>query len=369
MCPSENGGRERNLSEASLEVSTQTAVKVESEGKSKEALTSQGRYPSLPMADVHFHVRNYIQDGITLNESYTILRKAGVKRAAVFGIPLQQRWDMETETSPSYYLHDDQSLYYYSAIDAMIAIEYKSLPSQKKDMFDPMIVGFNPTDGRAVDHIRNMLLKFPNTFTGIGEFSIKKEIVSGKIAGEAANIEDPALGRILEFAEEVGLVVILHCDVDTMISNNKDNPTYLKPLEKLFKKYKNTKIIWAHTGLGRYIKARPQHAQLLGRLLSQYPNLFVDISWDVVVEQFLEGEQLLPHWKKFLSEHSKKILFGSDVVAPSAAKYDKALQLYENVWQSLPQEAVKDITSGNYRQLFDEARSKVRLWEKESLKK
>ena len=194
-----NGGRERKPSEASPEVSAQTVVKVESEEKSEEALMSQGRYHSLPMADVHFHVRNYIQNGITLNESYTILRKAGVKRAAVFGIPLQQRWDMETDISPSYYLHDDQSLYYYSAIDAMIAIEYQSLPSQKKGMFDPMIVGFNPTDGRAVDHIRNMLLKFPNTFTGIGEFSIKKEIVSGKIAGGAANIGGSSARKNLRF--------------------------------------------------------------------------------------------------------------------------------------------------------------------------
>ena len=167
----------------------------------------------------------------------------------------------------------------------------------------------------------------------------------------------------------MGLVVILHCDVDTMISNNKGNPTYLRPLEKLFKKYKNTKIIWAHTGLGRYIKARPQHTQLLGRILSQYPNLFVDISWSVVVEQFLDGEQLRPHWKKFLSEHSKKILFGTDVVATSEAKYHKSLRLYDAVWQNLPQEAVKDITYGNYRQLFDEARLEVRLWEKEALKK
>ena len=199
----------------------------------------------VPMADVHFHVRNYIQEGLTLKEAYEILLSKGVKRAAVFGIPLQQRWDMNTDVSPTYYLHDDQSLYYYSAIDGIIASEYQSLPKSGKEALDPMIVGFNPTDGRAVDHIRNMLLKFPNTFTGIGEFSIKKEVVSGKISGEVANIEDPALGKILKFAEEVGLVVILHCDIDAMISNNKDEPTYLKSLEKLFMKHRNTKIIWA----------------------------------------------------------------------------------------------------------------------------
>ena len=321
-----------------------------------------------PLTDSHFHVRNYVQKGITLEQTYDILRQEGVERAAVFGIPLQQRWDMQTQVAPTYYLHDDQALYYYSAIDAIVAVEYQSLPKKKKDFFDPMIVGFNPTDGWAVDHIRNMLLKFPGTFTGLGEFSIKKEIVSGKIAGGAANIEDPALGKVLDIAQEVGLVVILHCDVDAMISHNKQKPTFLESLEKLFKKYKNTKIIWAHTGLGRYVKARNGHAQWVGKLLSTYPNLFVDISWDVVAEQFFRRGQLRPQWKQFLQDHSQKILFGSDVVAPTSAKYRTTLNLYEKIWKELPKSTVRQITYGNYKKIFDKARLKVRRWEKKNLK-
>ncbi len=319
------------------------------------------------MADSHFHLRNYIQKGLTLNEAYGILSGQGIRRAAVFGIPLQQRWDMETGVSPSYYLHDDQSLYYYSAIDAIIASEYQSLPEAKREFFDPMIVGFNPTDGWAVDHIRKMLLKFPGTFTGIGEFSVKKEVVSGKIAGEVANLEDPALGKILKFAEEVGLVVILHCDIDAMISNNRDEPTYLKSLEKLFIKHRGTKIIWAHTGLGRYVKARPGHIKFLKRLLSISQNLFLDISWDKVAEQFFENQHLSSQWREFFKDYSKRIVFGSDEVAPSSSKYGKVLRLYQGVWRELPEEVVKDITYGNYKRLFDEARSKVRLWERKNL--
>ena len=321
-----------------------------------------------PMADVHFHVRNYIQHGITLEKAHDILAGQGVQRAAVFGIPLQQRWDMTTKVTPSYYLHDDQALYYYSAIDAIVAAEYQALPKSKQAVFDPMIVGFNPTDGRAVDHIRTMLIKFPNTFTGIGEFSIKKEVVSSKITGDAANLEDPALGKILEFAGEVGLVVLLHCDLDAMISHNLDQPTYLESLEALFEKYRKTKIIWAHTGLGRYVKARSGHIQLLRRLFSRYPNLYVDISWDVVAEQFFQGKGLRPEWKQLLSNHSKKILFGTDVVAPSMTKYQKVLELYQRVWKELPQDAVLNITYRNYQQLFDRARSQVRSWEKRALK-
>ena len=323
-----------------------------------------------PIADSHFHTRNYIQKGLTLDETYDLLSKHGVQRAAVFGIPLQQKWNMQTNISPAYYLHDDQALYYYSAVDAFIAVEYQALPEFKKKLFDPMIVGFNPTDGRAVDHIKNMLLKFPNTFSGIGEFSVKKEIVSGKIYGEPANLENPALGKILKFAQTAGLVVILHCDVDAMISNNELEPTYLKSLEQLFKKHRGTKIIWAHTGLGRYVKARPKHLKFVKRILSLSPNFFVDISWDHVVKQFFDKDgKLLASWRSFLKEHSKQIVFGSDVVAPTSPSYKEILNIYQKVWGELPRQTVKNITYLNYKRLFDEARLKVRLWEKTHLKK
>ena len=63
-----------------------------------------------------------------------------------------------------------------------------------------MITGFNPADMYGVDHIRRVLTTFPGVFTGIGEFSIHKEFVSSKIAGETASLTNPALDRILDFA-------------------------------------------------------------------------------------------------------------------------------------------------------------------------
>ena len=323
----------------------------------------------IPIADVHLHTRNYIQQGVTLAETYPILKAQGVERAAVFGIPLQQRWDMETKVSPSYYLHDDQSLYYYSAIDAIIAAEYQALKPHQKKMFDPMIVGFNPTDGRAADHIKNMLLTFPGVFSGIGEFSIKKEVVSSKIAGGAANIEDPALDKILRFAGKVGLVVILHCDADAMISHNKNKPTYWEALEKLFARHPKTDIIWAHTGLGRYVKARKEHTRWLSSLLKSHPRLHVDISWDVVAKQFFQNEKLASDWKSFLKRHSNKILFGSDIVAPNSQKYRDIKSLYAKVWKEIPSAAVNNILYRNYVKLFDKARMRIRSWEKKHLGK
>ena len=91
---------------------------------------------------------------------------------------------------------------------------YRSLTKAEQARFDPMITGFNPADMYAADHIKRVLQTFPGVFSGIGEFTIHKEFVSSKVAGETASLTNPALDRILDFAGEVGLVVILHNDVD-----------------------------------------------------------------------------------------------------------------------------------------------------------
>ena len=159
--------------------------------------------------DSHFHLTNYVQQGIEASAFLNIMGTR-VGRSTLFGIPLQQQWSHANsgDFAPTYYLQSDAPLYYYSFTDAYIASVFLKLPQQARARFDPMITGFNPADMYAVDHIKRVLATFPGVFTGIGEFSIHKEFVSAKIAGETASLTNPALDRILEFAGESGLVVL-----------------------------------------------------------------------------------------------------------------------------------------------------------------
>src|SRR3974377_35026 len=149
-----------------------------------------------------------------------------IGRSALFGIPLQQTWDFANSGSfaPTYYLQSDAPLYYYSFTDAYIAMMYRSLSTQEQARFDPMITGFNPADMYAADHIRRVLLTFPGVFSGIGEFTIHKEFVSAKVAGETASLRDPALDQLLDFAPEVGLVVLIHNDMDVPFAKPGTEP-------------------------------------------------------------------------------------------------------------------------------------------------
>src|SRR5215472_16841653 len=105
--------------------------------------------------DSHFHLTNNIQEGPNIHEFLNMMgTKAG--RVAIFGVPLQQQWSYRTDgdRAPTYYLHSDAPLYYYSFSDALIAMAYRSLTKEQQARFDPMITGFNPTDMYAADHIR-----------------------------------------------------------------------------------------------------------------------------------------------------------------------------------------------------------------------
>ncbi len=129
-----------------------------------------------------------------------------------------------------------------------------------------MITGFNPADMYAADHIRRVLLTFPGVFSGIGEFTIHKEFVSAKVAGDVASLTNPALDRILDFAAEVGLVVILHNDINMPFPKPDQEPYMLAQLKELFVRHPDTTIIWAHLGLGRIVRPLEQQAAIVEKI-------------------------------------------------------------------------------------------------------
>ena len=321
--------------------------------------------------DVHFHLTNYVQQGTDIHDFLKIMGNK-VGRVALFGIPLQQQWSYRSDgdRAPTYYLNTDAPLYYYSFTDAWIAMAYRSLAKDEQARFDPMITGFNPSDMYAVDHIRRVLQTFPGVFTGIGEFSIHKEFVSAKIAGEVASLRDPALDRILDFAGEVGLVVLIHNDMDVPFAKEGSQPAYLDEMKALFKRHPNTTIIWAHTGMGRIVRPIKNHAAHLAEILEDpaFHSVYFDISWDEVAKYIIATPEATRIAAALINHYPDRFLFGTDNVAPKDQnEYLKTYVLYDPLWKLLTPEASEKVRKSNYERLFDQARVKVRSWERAHL--
>ena len=133
-----------------------------------------------------------------------------VRHSAATAVDLREQRRLRADW---YYLQTDAPLYYYSFTDAQIAMAYRSLTPAQQARFDPMITGFNPADMYAADHIRRVLTTFPGVFSGIGEFTIHKEFVSSKVAGEVATLYEPGARSHLRLRRRGGLPVLFHCDV------------------------------------------------------------------------------------------------------------------------------------------------------------
>jgi predicted TIM-barrel fold metal-dependent hydrolase len=291
-----------------------------------------------------------------------------VGRVALFGIPLQQEWSYENsgDSAPTYYLQTDSPLYYYSFTDAYIAMAYRSLSKADQARFEPMITGFNPTDMYAADHIRRVLQTFPGVFSGIGEFSIHKEFVSAKIAGDTADLQNRALDRLLDFAAEVGLVVIIHNDMDVPFPKQGAPPAYLEQMKALLHRHPNTTIIWAHTGVGRVVRPVKDHAANLAAILGDpaLKNVYFDISWDEVAKYVVASPDATKIMADVINRFPDRFLFGTDEVAPKTQEgYLKVFYQYQPLWNLLTPEASEKVRKGNFARLFDAARPKVRAWE------
>jgi hypothetical protein len=330
--------------------------------------------------DSHFHLTNYIQEGTDIRD-FLRLMGTRVPRSTLFGIPLQQTWAYANsgDFAPSYYLQTDAPLYYYSFTDAYIAMAYRSLPPEQRARLDPMITGFNPADMYAADHIKRVLKTFPGVFSGIGEFSIHKEFVSAKVAGEVASLTNPAVDRILDLAGEAGLVVIFHNDMDVPFAKAGTEPAYLEQMIALLRRHPKTTIIWAHMGLGRIVRPvqasasapaterNPNHAVIVQQILadSTLRHVYFDISWDEVAKYILSGPDVTRRVAELFNKYPDRFLFGTDVVAPKdTTQYYAVFESYKPLWALLTPDASAKIRKGNYERLFDAARTKVRAWEK-----
>jgi predicted TIM-barrel fold metal-dependent hydrolase len=318
--------------------------------------------------DAHFHLTNYIQKGISIKDYLTIMGNR-VGRSTLFGIPLQQQWSyrLSGKQAPEYYLDTDAPLYYYSYTDAFIANAYKALSKEDQERFDPMITGFNPTDMYAADHIRRVLNDYPGVFSGIGEFTIHKEFVSSKVAGEVASLTDPALDRIFGFAAEAGLVVILHNDIDRPFAKKGEQPVYFQQVKALFERHPGIMIIWAHLGLGRVIQPVANHAAEIEALIKnpKLKNLYFDISWDEVAKYVTASEQSLTIASNLFNKYPDRFLFGTDTVAPkNSESYFAVYDAFTPVLDRLTPQAREKILKTNYERIFVAARRRVRAWEK-----
>jgi predicted TIM-barrel fold metal-dependent hydrolase len=137
-------------------------------------------------------------------------------------------------------------------------------------------------------------------------------------------------------------------------------------MRNLFRRHPNTKIIWAHTGVGRVVRPIQNHMANIEAILDDpaFSHVYVDISWDEVAKYVVSSPESIRRVADSINRHPDRFLFGTDEVAPSdQAKYTKVYEMYAPLWAALSPQASENVRLRNHERLFDEARRKVRNWE------
>ena len=162
-------------------------------------------------------------------------------------------------------------------------------------------------------------------YQGLGEFHLY----------DSANANGPVARQLMALADSRGLAVLAHVDdvaIDLLMANTPS-------------KGQQTRLIWAHTGIGGTPVAR------VDALMARYPLLMGELSYRPGLS--CEGGMLCPEWRALLLKYPNRFVIGSDTwVNQRWQYYDELMQGYRTWLGGLPPEVARAIGWDNAADWF-----------------
>ncbi|MFQ3186252.1 MAG: hypothetical protein ACI8Q3_001281 [Marinomonas primoryensis] len=197
--------------------------------------------------------------------------------------------------------------------------------------------------------------EYPGLFHWMGEVNLVKQAQFNNhhVAASPEDITQWA-GFMTELRTR-DYPITIHSDL-----GNDASPTlYLPLMEQALALYPDNKIVWAHMGLSYELTTMKasEHIEILSRLLDQYPNLMLDISWRILDDYYFSKSNNQAQYVAFMNRYSNRILPGSDFVAfrnNTFKAYQQELEVTGRIHKYLGDKAFRDIALGqNYFTLLN----------------
>lgn len=314
---------------------------------------------NVPVADVHLHLLDFLQNGSYLLDGKEVpptpgdtlpagarhlrlhlllqrMNESNVSHAMVSGMPFVKKWSENETFRSTYYLHSTSRVTRARDTDYAIALAFEDFRRQEPERFAeefprlyPFICGFNETDLGAVATIVKRIKEFPGLWKGIGEVMSRHDDLTNLTLGERPRADHPALLRVYDFAGEFGLPVLIHHNVAPISPNGVDTQRrYLNELQQVFQEFPNTQFIWCHSGISRRIVVDDLVDIVDAGILADHSShVSIDLSW-VVFEDYLvqkdadgamirdsEGDpEIRKEWISLIEKYPTSFMLGSDKV-------------------------------------------------------
>tara|TARA_R110001599_G_scaffold119741_4_gene290289 strand:- start:539 stop:1729 length:1191 start_codon:yes stop_codon:yes gene_type:complete len=301
-----------------------------------------------PVVDAHFHPRPFGGPAIPPQELFGYFDQLGVRFVNYFGIGQI----LEMDSGCTYYLD---------------CPGVRAMPSIKNDFVNGMEAVAYPNDNlnivlsmtfmdlahpeNVVETIELYDREYPGMFGWAGELNVVKQALLGNLHEPATLESIDAWAPFMAILQERNIPVTLHSDL-----GNDANPTeFLYLMDHILETYPENPIVWAHMGLSKELTTMDpnRHVALMKERLDAYPNLMLDISWDVLFNAYHQWGDI---FVDFFNAYSSRILPGSDFVAADAkeyANYAKELEVTSRALRALDDTAFRNIALGeNYFRLM-----------------
>lgn len=306
--------------------------------------------PQYTMSDAHFHFVDFLQHSDGMDALLQAMNANGVQHIMLSGMPLVKKWDKDDPAAPKYYLDNTSRAYWYSGTDYRVAHAVLRLPEELRYRFHPYICGFNGTDKYAVEHVQRMLDEFPGLWQGIGEIFGHRDDLTNMTYGENARANHPALDPVYDLAARLDMPVNLHNNCTSRVQTKELR--YVYEVEEALKHHPETRIVWAHAGLSRYMEDIDQRAytEMLRGMLDTYKNLWLDLSWLVYENYVTDGMPQLvvhPYWLQLVEDFPDRFMVGSDSIGHMGT-YALNIRKYYTLFRALPKDAAQKVARDNF---------------------
>ena len=300
-------------------------------------------------SDAHLHYVDFFQETAGMAKLLAAMDANQVDHVMISGIPVAKKWHEDEPKRPRYYAGDDAAAYWYSATDVHVAAAIKKLAPAQRKRFHPFLAGFNPVDKNADAHIQRMLDLDPGLWQGIGEVFTRHDDLTALTSGDTPRANNEAMTRVYHLAAEHDLPVMIHSNIT---SKREKNPLYLAEIEEPLRNHPHTRFIWAHAGTSMEIHRHQVRMDFilptLQRLLGDYPNLYVDLSWSVLTPYLLD-EQGKPdaQWVALVRRYPQRFMLGSDVVGRFGS-LGELMHGFKPFLDALPADVARKVARDNF---------------------
>ena len=326
---------------------------------SERGLMKNGRYFQLPYGERHRRLTGLLH----------VLEKNDVRDVVVCGMPFVKKWaEDDFFLRPKYYLDSSSRVKAARDTDLQVAaafMDYKGAfrgnPKQlgRLKRLHPFICGLDTTDLGAVDLAIKRIREYPGVWEGLGELMSRHDDLTNLTTGERPRGDHPSLVRLFKFCGLVSLPVSIHHNVAPISRSDREvkKPYYLAEfidlleatIEKEPKKENRPAVIWCHAGISRRIVV-DDYANILGKVLVRFgENLYLDLSW-VVLGSYVYKD--LDAWLALIKKHPDNFVIGSDAVGKySSIPFE--MKKYEALLKALPKGVREKVAHRNLRNILE----------------